>query len=285
MRSSVFITAQELLSLQLDIKVVVVDCRHQLADLEHGINSYQSSHIPGSIFAHLDNDLSGEINETTGRHPLPLFDDFVHWLQENGIDPELTIVVYDDVGGGIAARLWWMLKQLTYPSVYILEGGFQSWTDLGYSTESGTETHSQIRLDLNIKSWDEGTYSIYTSEMIVKQDAEIVLIDSRAPERYSGENETIDKIPGRIPGATNLFWKANLNDKLHLIDELSDRVNSGLDIQKLSQSVFYCGSGVTACFNLAILAHLDLEKPAIYPGSYSDWIVIYPDNVERNGDN
>jgi thiosulfate/3-mercaptopyruvate sulfurtransferase len=276
---SVFIEPKDASELQKQEKAIFIDCRHQLADTEYGRNEYQQEHIRGARFAHLDEDLSGDIREDTGRHPLPIILEFKEFLSDNAIDPRQTIIVYDDVGGGMAARLWWMLKQLGYPEVRILHGGWQTWKEYGGTTSSGTETIEPLKIELEARSWNDGYYDVYTIETI--SDG-VYLVDSRAPERYEGKEEPIDLIPGRIPGSFNVFWGSHLDQKNQLKPKDEIRKKFGEAIDQDLPVVYYCGSGVTSCFNLAVLEELGLQADGLYPGSYSEFSRLQPHNIERD---
>lgn len=274
----VFIDCKEASELLKNDDAVFVDCRHQLADTEYGRRAFNEEHIPNARFAHLDEDLSGEIREDTGRHPLPLILEFKKYLSKKAIDPRKTVIVYDDKGGGIAARLWWMLRQLGYPEVRILHGGWQAWREFGGDTSKLIENIKPLTIELQATTWNDGYYDVYTIENI---NEGICLVDSRAPERHQGKEEPIDNIPGRIPGSANIYWGDHLDEENYLKSSTQLRQNFSEVVDQDLPVVYYCGSGVTACFNLAVLEQLGMQADGLYPGSYSEFSRLQPHNVER----
>jgi thiosulfate/3-mercaptopyruvate sulfurtransferase len=100
-----------------------------------------------------------------------------------------------------------------------------------------------------------------------------VLVDSRTGPRYRGEEEPIDPVAGHIPGAINLPWPDNLRDGFFKSrEELKIRFAELHD--EADQVVFYCGSGVTACHNILAYYYAFSEMPALYPGSWSEYITV-----------
>ncbi|MHA2097902.1 MAG: sulfurtransferase [Candidatus Kariarchaeaceae archaeon] len=277
---STFVKAEVLYQAIVDRKDnswIIIDCRYYLTDPDLGYKEYLQNHIPSAIYAHLDSDLSSPITNQTGRHPLPTINNFKIWLTENRINSSSQIVVYDQLGGGIAARLWWMLLHLGFDNVAVLEGGITKWKNDGYKMENGVYSRKHLDFEAELiipEDWDAGRFKIFNKAEVEKIiDSKFYnLIDSRSPERYSGKLEPIDPIAGHIPSAKNVFWQSHLTDDLILIsnEESQEIFNETLDPN--SETVFYCGSGVTAAFNVLIMKHLGGSDPGIYIGSWSDWI-------------
>lgn len=250
---------------------LVVDCRFDLADTEAGRRAYEQSHIPGAVYAHLDDDLSGEIIPgKTGRHPLPTIEAAIALFSLWGIDDSVQVVAYDDKGGGIASRLWWMLRWLGHDAVAVLDGGWPAW-------QAGGMAISDKPANVRPRQFKARPGSLPTADAAkvdeVRTGTAYTVVDSRAAERYRGEVEPIDPVAGHIPGAVNLPFPANLADGSFLdADSLKARFQEALGNKPADQVIFYCGSGVTACHNLLAYAHAGLGDAVLYPGSWSDWI-------------
>lgn len=251
---------------------LIVDCRFNLADTGWGRMEHKKSHIPGSVYAHLDDDLSGPIIPgKTGRHPLPSIEKLEDLFSAWGIDQKTQVVVYDQGHGGIAARLWWMLRWLGHEKVAVLNGGWAFWENqqLPVSEDVFSPTPTSFRANpaaSMVATWEE-----------VKQrfeSPEIQLIDARANDRYHGENETIDPVAGHIPHAISLPFTENLGtDGLFLSpEEIKSRFEKALLTSESTGLVCYCGSGVTACHNILAMEYAGLTLPRLYPGSWSEWI-------------
>ncbi len=255
-----------------NVNWAVVDCRFSLDDPERGRRDYQRAHIPGAVYAHLNEDLSGPvIPGRTGRHPLPEVDRFARALGRWGIDERVQVVAYDDSGGAVAARLWWMLRWLGHNAVAVLDGGWLAWRDEERPAQSGIETRTprtfvpRPRPELIITSAD-------IEAMLGR--ATCKLIDARAPERYRGEHEPIDPIAGHIPGAVSAPFAENLDERgrFRSPEELRARFQAVLGDLPPERAIFYCGSGVTAAHNLLAMAHAGLGEGRLYVGSWSEWI-------------
>lgn len=266
------ISPTELNELLPNGETVVIDCRYVLNDQKAGISAYLSSHIPGAYYAHLEEDLSGEIIPgKTGRHPLPHPTDFADLCNRWGIGNHTQVVAYDQSHGGMAARLWFLMRWLGHHKTAVLNGGWNAWTQAGLPTST------------EIPPFTEGTFSpkenkklLVPAEKVAKMatDPKYRVFDSRTADRYRGENETIDPVAGHIPGAVSASFLDNVGpDGVFLEKEtLAKRFDNLLDGLPTEQSVFYCGSGVTACHNLLAMSYIGKEGAKLYPGSWSEWI-------------
>lgn len=270
--------------------VVIFDCRHRLGDPDYGWSQYLSGHIPLARFVHLDRDLSSPvIRGRTGRHPLPDPVRFTGFLAQRGVSNGAQVVAYDDAGGAIAARLWWMLRWLGHDDVAVLDGGIQAWLAAGGALESG-DSGPVVRGSFvpSIRSELLATYdhAAFRSREMTAGRAAGPLLDARAADRFDGTNETIDPVAGHIPGATSLPYSENLDEHLHFrsADELRDRFTSaGVPPVKAGSSptgpaspdapIVYCGSGVTAAHNALAIKHAGLGDAKLYAGSWSEWVV------------
>ncbi len=251
----------------------IVDCRFSLGDTEKGRSAYRGAHIPGAIYAHLDDDLAGPIVPgKTGRHPLPDAEAFRRTLSGWGIDGKVQVVAYDDMGGAIASRLWWMLRWLGHDAVAVLNGGWDHWTRGDHPIHVDGP---QQRTPRTFRG-ESKTEMVASTEDVVSclADPAWRLIDSRVSERYRGEHEPIDPVAGRIPGAINAPHVDSVGaDGLYLPPEqLRDHFLQVLGDSPPDRAVFYCGSGVTAARNLLAFAHAGLTSARMYPGSWSEWI-------------
>ena len=263
-----------------DPNVVVVDCRYKLDEEGWGRREYAARHVPSAVYASLGHDLAGPRTGTNGRHPLPDPRTFAKTVGRLGIASGVQAVAYDQDNGMYASRLWWMLRWLGHDAVAVLDGGFAKWTKEGRATVSGEETRAPREFAASARS-----------QMVVDADRvssllamrESTLVDARAPERYRGETEPIDKLPGHIPGAANHFFQWNLDERgtFRTPEELRDRLRQSIGDVPPDRLVCYCGSGVTACHNLLALEHAGFRGAKLYPGSWSEWSSDPARPVER----
>ncbi|MDE2593611.1 MAG: sulfurtransferase [Burkholderiales bacterium] len=255
--------------------VVVVDCRFNLADAQAGEAAWRQGHIPGAHYAHLDRDLSGPKTGSNGRHPLPDAQAFEQTLQRWGVTDQTQVVAYDDVGGMMAARLWWMLTHwLGHPHCAVLDGGWQQWVTMGGAVETAPPATGHATTSMTAdRVRPEQVIQIAEVAAALGSPDRLQLIDARAPDRFQGLNETLDPVGGHIPGAINRFFKDNLqtDGRFKSPAQLREEFTALLGQQPLASCVHQCGSGVTACHNLLAMDVAGLTGTRLYAGSWSEW--------------
>ncbi len=248
---------------------VLFDCRHDLANPGHGEQDYAQAHIPGACFLHLDRDLAAPRSGKNGRHPLPDPRVFVRMLEAAGVGANTQVVAYDAETGVYAARLWWMLRWLGHDSVAVLDGGFTKWTREGRPVTKVLPQSQSARFANRPRA-----VAVDVSDILQSLGRPgRVLIDARSPDRYRGENETLDPVGGRIPGARNRFFRDNLdaNGCFKPPAELRQAFAALLGDAPPNTVVHSCGSGVSACHNLLAMEIAGLAGSRLYPGSWSEW--------------
>jgi thiosulfate/3-mercaptopyruvate sulfurtransferase len=253
-----------------DDAVAIVDCRFNLGDESWGEQAYVAAHIPHAVYAHLDRDLSGPKSGTNGRHPLPDPDAVTRTFTRFGITSGVQVVAYDQDNGMFASRLWWMLRWLGHDAVAVLDGGFAKWTAEGRDTRSGTETRA---VQTFIAAPRPDLLATVDQVAALRTDRNWRLVDARAPERFRGDVEPLDKVAGHIPGAVNHYYQTNLDadGSFRSPEELRAHMRATLGDHPADRIVCYCGSGVTACHNLLALEHAGLAGARLYAGSWSEW--------------
>lgn len=257
---------------------VIFDCRSSLLDHKAGLKAYQDGHIPNAIFCSLETDLSSPITPSTGRHPLPNFDEFIKKLSDWGVDNETQIIAYDDVGGAFAVRLWWQLRTLGHNKVAVLNGGIPQWIKEEKPLSQALPTITPKIFTATINDSESDKEWLSTQQIQENLEAKtFTVLDARTPERYRGESEPIDTVAGRVPESLNRAFQLNLGkDGLFLdADELQNQFEPIINQtpNKSAQDVVHlCGSGVTACHNMLAMEIAGLTGSKLYAGSWSEWI-------------
>ena len=270
--NTTLISASELAARIDDPKLVVVDCRHDLMNLAAGREAYAAGHIPGAVFADMEHALSGEKRgvdgQFRGRHPLPERAALIETLRAWGISDDTQVVACDAHGGMYAARLWWLLRWVGHPAVAVLDGGIAAWQALGLPL--ATDAPEKARGSIVAR---EPLVSTVSAADVLANigTGERTVIDARAPDRFRGENETIDPVGGHIPGAQNRFFKDNLQADGRFKDAAQLKADFAPLIDDAAKAMMQCGSGVTACHNLLALEVAGMTGAALYPGSWSEW--------------
>jgi thiosulfate/3-mercaptopyruvate sulfurtransferase len=253
-----------------DPALVVIDCRFSLEDVAWGERQFAAQHIPGAVYAHLDRDLSGVKNGTNGRHPLPDPLELTGTFGRLGIDSSVQVIAYDQDSGIFASRLWWLLRWLGHDAVAVLDGGFAVWLAEGRPT--GTTRRELPHRQFSGKPRPE---LLATVDEVIRHlgQSEWRLLDARAPERFRGDVEPLDKAAGHIPGAADHFYKRNLDERGRFQQpaELRAHLEAATGAVDPDHVIAYCGSGVTACHNLLALEHAGLSGARLYVGSWSEW--------------
>lgn len=274
------LVSTELLASHLDGSWLVIDCRYDLRNESWGQQEYLAAHIPGAVYASLSRDLSDVPNGSNGRHPLPSERAMAAVFGRLGIDAGTQVVAYDQDTGMFASRLWWMLRYLSHDAVAVLDGGWAKWLREERPTRSGDEKRSAATFDAHARP--QLIVNVQEVEALVK-DTSMLLVDARAPERYEGKTEPLDRLPGHIPSALNHFYKTNVRDDgtMRPAAALRGSFERLLGESPPDDLVMYCGSGVSACHNLLAMEHAGLRGARLYPGSWSEWSSDPQRPVER----
>jgi thiosulfate/3-mercaptopyruvate sulfurtransferase len=256
---------QELL--KNNANVLICDCRFDLTRPAAGREAYAAGHINGAIYVDLENDLSGTKTGSNGRHPLPDADKWAETRQRLGIDSATHVIAHDSHGSVYASRLWWMLRAIGHAKVQVLDGGLESWKG-----KTGTTILAPTPLEKQPKSQPcEGVVLVDEIRSNLASQRRTI-VDARSPDRFQGQNETLDPVAGHIPGSLNRFYKCNLEDGAFkspniLRNEFSDLLGN----TRASDVVHSCGSGVTACHNLLAMEYAGFSGSHLYAGSWSEW--------------
>lgn len=259
-------TPEVLLGRLADPALRICEVRWYLTEPGRGRSEYEDGHVPGAAFVDVDQDLVAAVGP--GRHPLPTPAAFAERLGKLGIGPEHEVVVYDQGGGTIAARLWWMLDALGHGRVSLLDGGFAAWRAAGGPVEAEEPSWPPATYATGLTSWPR----TLDREQLATALGDVTVLDVRAGERFRGEVEPIDPVAGHIPTARNLPTTEHLGPDGRLLPpaQLAARFR-GTGIDGGPGTVVHCGSGINACHTLLAMRLAGLPDALLYPGSFSDW--------------
>lgn len=267
---TLLIEPEVLATLLNDKKVLPMDARFSLSNKKLGRELYQQGHIPGAVYADLEEDLSGPvITGKTGRHPLPDKLHFANKLRDWGIKRKTTVIVYDDGSHAVAARAWWLLRWAGVKKVMVLHGGIKAWMAARYPMT----TDLPERSGTDFKPSFQNMPVVQVDELVLHLgDGKYSLIDARSPERFSGKKEPQDFKAGHIPSARCRPFMDNMDDSGRFLSKKELRKQLSEVITEDSSPVHYCGSGVTACHNILAMEYAGIEGSVLFPGSWSEWI-------------
>lgn len=264
MAESPLISTADLAARLGDPSLRLADVRWCTGEPARGREEYAAGHLPGAVYFDLDEDLAGPSGP--GRHPLPDPAAFASLLAGRGFGDDHLIVAYDASAGIYAARLWWMLRWIGHPRARLLDGGLAAWTAAGFPL-----TTDGSHLPGATMTVGRSPTRVIDRDRLWVRLGMVTLLDARPPERYSGQEDTIDPVAGHIPTARNAPTAQNLGPDGCFLPpgELARRYRS-LGVGA-GDTVASCGSGVTACHDVAAMLHAGLPEPILYPGSWSDW--------------
>jgi thiosulfate/3-mercaptopyruvate sulfurtransferase len=279
------ISVAELKACQHDgAPLMVFDCSFDLMNPASGDGQYRKAHIPGAVYASLDEALSdkGVVDAdgthhphpgaaSGGRHPLPSREKFAMWLSSVGFSNAMQAVVYDRNNANYCGRLWWMLKWAGHDAVAILDGGLQAWQAGGGAVTGEAEpAHFQSNFELGPELRTLATTAAVAARLGTKAQT---LIDARATPRFKGEVEPLDPVAGHIPGALNRPFAQNLgaDGKFKPAAQLKAEFGQLLAGRDPASVVHHCGSGVSAVPNVVAMELAGFGPAALYAGSWSEW--------------
>ena len=283
--AALLLTAAELHAAIKAGEARAVDCRFDLMNPAGGRALWAEGHIPGAPYADLDHDLAAQASGQTagqggqamaqqagqgGRHPLPAPAEFAATLGRWGIQPDTLVVAYDNMGGAIAGRLWWMMNWMGHERAALLDGGLQAWEAAGLPLERREPAIEPT--DYPVGGHCRPVVGLAEVER-ASANGGLRMLDARDAARYQGLAEPIDAQAGHVPGAVNAFFRDNLDaaGRFRSPDELRARYLELLDGADPSGACVMCGSGVTACHDLFAMELAGLPGAALYPGSWSEW--------------
>ncbi len=259
------IEAGELSRRSGDPRLRIADCRWYLGEPERGRAAYAEAHIPGAVYVDLEEHLSA--TSGPGRHPLPEPEALAATLGALGIGDEHEVVAYDDRGGAVAARLWWLLRHIGHGATRVLDGGLAAWQAAGLPVTDSLPDHPPAVLTPR-----RGGGATVDRSALRAVLGDVLLLDARAEERYRGEIEPIDPVAGHIPTARSAPYEDNLGEDHRFRSPADLRARyAALGAGPGADVVVYCGSGVTACHVILALEVAGFAGARLYPGSWSDW--------------
>jgi thiosulfate/3-mercaptopyruvate sulfurtransferase len=252
--------------------VRIVDLRWALSG-PAALEKYRAGHVPGAVYVDMEHDLSRPGGP--GRHPFPAPEDFARVLGRIGVRPETHVVVYDDGGGSVAARMWFMLRVHGHERASLLDGGYAAWVKAGLPVTTDEPPVASlppppVRLDTS-RIVDRARVADVLAGRKEPAGRGALVMDARAPERYRGETEPVDKRAGHIPGAVNAPFSGNLKDGRFRPPEELRALYERLGAGRAADVIASCGSGVTACHTLLALELAGFPGGKLYVGSWSDW--------------
>lgn len=240
------------------------DCRNVMDQLEQSYEQFNDKHVKGAVFVPAYPLLYDKDKPSEGRHPLPdmnLFHSFVDYHCQGKIP-----VCYDVSGGIMAARFYFLCDYIGL-ECYMTHVTDAMMTEKGQLT---AESIHQLLTEIPMLKTSVNLDKVVHRYEVMNPDNDVVIIDARENKRFRGVFEPIDHKAGHIPKAIN-FPYINLEDKIE-----REKLKTMTEGKK---AYVYCGSGLSATPLYAALKEMD-RPVKLYPGSFSEWIYHYPEQIE-----
>lgn len=262
------VTSKWLSTSMHELDMVIVDCRFLMEQPNAGRNLYETSHIPGAVYLDLEKDLSAPEGEYEFKYGLPDIFDLTVALSRVGIGNNSRVVAYDDQGGVIASRLWWLLKYFGHEDVFVLDEGFTGWINEGYPVSAEQKDLVPTKFLATVQH----TLLVEMDEVNERiGDDRVTFIDSREALSYLGEEKQLEHVVGHIPGAINYFWKDSFEES-DAWKDVSGQIERFSDLSRDREIIVYGETGVTATPNFIALQEAGFSMVRLYAGSWSEWV-------------
>jgi thiosulfate/3-mercaptopyruvate sulfurtransferase len=233
-----------------------------------GADAYAAGHIPGAVFFDID---AVADQSTDLPHMLPAADTFAEAAGALGLRRDLTLVVYDAQGIFSAPRVWWTLRTMGFPEVFVLDGGLPKWRAEGRPLETALPHPVATTIE---PAFDPSLVRDLDAirDALAAHDAQV--IDARPGPRFRGEvpEPRAGLRGGHMPGAFNVPWGGLIEADGTMKPAAALRAafeEAGADLD--GPLVTTCGSGVSAALLALALARLGREDVAVYDGSWAEW--------------
>jgi thiosulfate/3-mercaptopyruvate sulfurtransferase len=255
-----------------------VDIR--IVDMRPDIRDYWASHLPGAIYLHPEALRWPEDGVPARLLPVEALTSL---LGRMGIGPSTPVVVYSEKNGFMPLYLLWALDYLGHKECALLDGGFDQWKFEGRFLTQDYPVKIQAvdypvpdKLRLGVRATAE--------EVRRSLGTKTVLVDSRAPEAYTGAKGTW-KRHGHLPGAVNRFWNLDLAAGGGWKSAARLRAEySALGVTRDKTVIVYCGSGQMSSHTYFVLKYI-LGFPAVknYDGGFEEWANDPEMPIEESG--
>lgn len=229
--------------------------------------AYERSHVPGAVYVDWLQDIVNH-DARIKTFPAPPAK-LAQLLGGLGLGDDHAIIVYDDDGGLIASRFWWLLNYYGHPAVRLLNGGWTKWAAESRPVTAEIPSHPGALFTPRVcTEWRVGPREV--REAIGAPGVRIV--DARSRKEYRGE-VTRGARPGRIPTSVNVFFR-------NMLEGEHKTWKSEAEIRKLfeeagvtqdQQVICYCNAGVSAAADLFALKLAGYPNAASFAGSWYEW--------------
>lgn len=230
---------------------------------------FEQAHIPGARYLDLKNDLS----DTAAALDFTRLDPerAAAAFARAGVGPDSAVVVYSTSTYGWATRVWWLLNDIGFTRVAVLDGGLAKWVREGRPTASGPAEAYPAAPALTPRA--KGLFADLADVSAVVDAGGATLVNALSPEHFSGATPGPHGRRGHIPGSISLpagALVAAADNSLKPLDVLKAEF-AARGISGDADVIAYCGSGIAATLDGFVLRALGHDRVRVYDGSLSEW--------------
>jgi thiosulfate/3-mercaptopyruvate sulfurtransferase len=247
-----------------DDNLVILEVRY------HPHRFYTIGHIPGAIQVKRFMDLGDNLGNPLMQ--FPTLEAFQTTLRQWGVNDDSTLVLYDDSNTALTTRIYYLLELYGFNTqqVKILNGGTVEWsafeemiTEPTPLPEPGTVTLKPANPDMYV-DWTD----VY-DDVVSRRDPNIVLLDARPHDMYTGKVVKHSISAGHIPGAVNIVSLDGTSAQKWRSDE--ELAVLYKDLPKDKTIYVYCHDGFRMSLAYLQLKHLGFKDVRLYNGGWSHW--------------
>ncbi len=240
------------------------DANVRVLDLRR--SGFENGHIPDALWLDPESIRDAQNPPTFLLSP-PAFEQIMSRL---GISDRTRIVAYDDRGGLLAARLWWMLNALGHSNVSLMNGGWVKWTaERRPVTTAAPAVHRAVfRVKLQ-RQWLASAEDVVSA--IGKPGKRI--IDARTVAEMDGSDTRLSSRGGIIPSAVPIYWEDLLDPVKKTFRPASElrALYEQHGIQTSDEVIAYCWVGHRSAVDLFALHLIGYKRLRNYLGSWEEW--------------
>lgn len=246
-----------------DENLVVLEVRY------HPHRYYTIGHIPKAIQVQRFKDLGD--NDSNPVMRIPDKEDFQERLRRWGIHNDSTVVIYDDSSTALASRVYFLLDVYGFNmnQVKILQGGTLEWTAFEELTKDVTPVSPGT---VNLKAMDQGKVIEWTDvydDVVSRRDPDVVLLDARPHDMYTGAVIQHSIMGGHIPGAINIVSLDGTEAQKWIDEQRLEAMYKQIPRDKTIYA--YCHDGFRMSLAYTQLKSLGYRDVRLYNGGWSHW--------------
>ena len=247
-----------------DDNLIVLEVRY------HPHRYFSVGHIPGAIQVQRFKDLGD--NEASPLMRFPSKMDFQHRLREWGVNDDSTLVLYDDSNTALISRLYFLLELYGFnmQQVKLLKNSTVEWS--AFEEMEKQAPPARASGNVTLQDSNKNLYVEWTDvydDVLSRRDPDVILLDARPRDMYTGKVVQHSIRGGHIPGAINIVSLDGTSSQKWVSDEALAALYK--DVPKDKTFYVYCHDGFRMSLAYLPLKYLGVRDVRLYNGGWSHW--------------